>query len=256
MKKLLCTLAILAASAAPAQMVVQPEAKSSISVQGEAVVYAVPNRILLSFGIETFDKDLTVAKAKNTAIQKKAIEGMKEAGLKEKDVNTDALTMEPVYRYDGDHRKYLPESFLGYAVVSNFTVIISDPAKVDATVTKALEAGVNCIRGVDFQTTDFKKFREEAREAAMKAAREKAQKMAGAIGQDIGKARSITEQDASSFYYGYWQPGGRSGSSRNFQMSQNAFIDRGGDDNNAQVDSVALGKITIRAKAYIVFELK
>jgi uncharacterized protein YggE len=256
MKKLLCTLAILAASAAPAQMVVQPEAKPSISVQGEAVVYAVPNRILLSFGIETFDKDLTVAKAKNTAIQKKAIEGMKEAGLKEKDVNTDALTMEPVYRYDGDHRKYLPESFLGYAVVSNFTVIISDPAKVDATVTKALEAGVNCIRGVDFQTTDFKKFREEDREAAMKAAREKAQKMAGAIGQDIGKARSITEQDASSFYYGYWQPGGRSGSSRNFQMSQNAFIDRGGDDNNAQVDSVALGKITIRAKAYIVFELK
>jgi uncharacterized protein YggE len=256
MKKLLCTLAILAASAAPAQMVVQPEAKPSISVQGEAVVYAVPNRILLSFGIETFDKDLTVAKAKNTAIQKKAIEGMKEAGLKEKDVNTDALTMEPVYRYDGDHRKYLPESFLGYAVVSNFTVIISDPAKVDATVTKALEAGVNCIRGVDFQTTDFKKFREEAREAAMKAAKEKAQKMAGAIGQDIGKARTITEQDASSFYYGYWQPGGRSGSSRNFQMSQNAFIDRGGDDNNAQVDSVALGKITIRAKAYIVFELK
>ena len=256
MKKLLCTLAILAASAAPAQMVVQPEAKPSISVQGEAVVYAVPNRILLSFGIETFDKDLTVAKAKNTAIQKKAIEGMKEAGLKEKDVNTDALTMEPVYRYDGDHRKYLPESFLGYAVVSNFTVIISDPAKVDATVTKALEAGVNCIRGVDFQTTDFKKFREEAREAAMKAAKEKAQKMAGAIGQDIGKARTITEQDASCFYYGYWQPGGRSGSSRNFQMSQNAFIDQSGGNDNAQVDSVALGKITIRAKAYIVFELK
>lgn len=256
MKKLFCLVALLTASAAPAQMVGPAEPKPTISVQGEAVVYAVPNRILLSFGIETFDRDLAVAKSKNTDILKRAVAGMKAVGLQEKEVSTDAMTMDPIYRYDGDHRRYLPESFLGYAVVSNFTVVISDPAKVDATVTKALEAGVNVIRGVDFQTTEFKKYREEAREAAMKAAREKAQKMAGAIGQGIGGARNINEQDAFSAYYGYWQPSGRYGSSRNYQMTQNSVIDVGGGNDSTPVDTVALGKIAIRAKVYILFELK
>ncbi len=64
---------------------------------------------------------------------------------------------------------------------------------MEELVTKVLQAGVNYVHGIDFQTTEFKKYREQARNLALRAAKEKAEMMAGVLGQSAGAPIQINE---------------------------------------------------------------
>jgi len=118
-----------------------------------------------------------------------------------------------------------------------------------------LEFGVNHVHGVEFQTTQFKQHRESARELALTAAKEKARKMAAVLGCSVGKPVSISESYGGgswSWYYSSWSGWGYGRSSG---MSQNVVQDtRGAGAEDSQ--SLALGKISIRAGVSVTFELK
>jgi len=241
------SLVVTASSPVWAQQTQQCDDGHKISVNGEAVIYAKPDKILVSFGIETWDKDIMIAKQKNNAILKKAMASIKSLGVPEKEIQTDHLSIEP--RYESDYRK---ENFIGYFVRNAFVVTLTDTAKVEELVTKALESGVNFIQGIDFQTTEFKKYREQARELALKAAKEKAMKMAEALGQSIGTPVLINDSYGGSWYYSGWSGWG---SGRSQGMSQNAIQNiRGGSGEVA--DTIALGKMAIRADVSVTFDLK
>ena len=145
--------------------------RPKINVNGEAVVDVRPDRIVVAFGIQTRDKDIQAAKRKNNDILRKAVAAAKECGVPEKEIQTDHLSIQPRYRDN-----YEVENFLGYFVQNTFVVTLGDTAKVEELVSQMLAAGVTHIHGIDFQTTDFKRYREQARELALKAAKEKAEK--------------------------------------------------------------------------------
>jgi hypothetical protein len=114
-------------------------------------------------------------------------------------------------------------------------------------------AGVNYIHGIDFQTTEFKKYREQARELALIAAKEKAEKMSAVLGNSIGAPIQINENYGGSpwWYYSGWSGWG----GRSHGMSQyNVQVDRGG--SGEITDTIALGKLTIKANVSVTFELK
>ena len=54
--------------------------------------------------------------------------------------------------------------------------------------------GVNRVDGIDFLVADRRKYGEDARLKAVRAAREKANKMAAALGQSLGKPWELTEE--------------------------------------------------------------
>lgn len=60
----------------------------------------LPDRIVVNLGIETWDTDMAVAKQKNNDILAKAVAAIKELDVKEKEVQTDHLSIEPQYRND------------------------------------------------------------------------------------------------------------------------------------------------------------
>jgi uncharacterized protein YggE len=159
--------------------------RPKITVTGEAVVNVKPDRIVLSFGIETSDQAIAAARQKNADAFKKAVAAIKECGIPEKDIQTDHLSIEPRYK-DG----YRGGAFLGYFVSNTVAVISNSPEKLEDLVTKLLEAGVSHIHGIEFQTTEFKKHREQAREMALKAAKEKAEKMA-AVSATAGTTQGV-----------------------------------------------------------------
>lgn len=241
--------------AAWAHMTTGPcEEQPKIKVSGEAVVNVKPDRIVIVFGVETYEKTIMDAKNKSSAIMKKAIAVARECGVQGKDIQTDTLSIEPiykpVYKEDEDARKKIIE----YVVRNTLVVTLSEPAKVEELVTKELEAGVNYVHDIDFQTSALKAYREQARELALKAAKEKAQKMASALGQAIGQAIEVHEEYAGSpwSYYSNWR-GVSSG--RLPAMSQNVSQSvRAG--SGEVYDSIALGKLSIRSNVSVVFELK
>ena len=98
MEKLLTAMfVIFTASTLAAQQ--PPSAdQPKITVTGEALVYAKPDKVILNFGIETRDKLLLAAKQKNADIWKKAAAALKECGVPDKDVQTDYLSIEPRYQ--------------------------------------------------------------------------------------------------------------------------------------------------------------
>ena len=223
--------------------------RPQIMVTGEAVVKVQPDQIVINFGIETWDKDIMLAKQKNNEIMQKAMTVIKESGIPDKDIQTDYLSVEP--RYDDNYEK---KDFIGYFIRNTFVVTLSDPEKVEDLVSRVLQSGVNYIHGINFQSTEFKKYREQARDLALNAAKEKAEKMAGALGQFLGDPIQISEGYGGSdwWFYNSWSGWGYG---RTNMMSQNVVqnIPSGSDQTS---DTIALGKISIKANVSVTFELE
>ncbi|MEN6457448.1 MAG: SIMPL domain-containing protein [Thermoguttaceae bacterium] len=225
----------------------------SITVSGEAVVYVVPNKILISLGVEDWDAKLFIAKQKNDETIKRAIASILAQGIEKKAIQTDEITIEPTYP---DHEPpYRARAINGYWIRNSLTVTVEKVGMVEKLIAAALSAGVNQIHNIDFQTTELRKHRDKARELALKAAREKARDMATVLGQAVGKPLRINENGGLFGYYGGWCRWGRS--NRDYYALQNSFMEaphspNSGDDTGA----VALGKIGVRANVSVTFELK
>jgi uncharacterized protein YggE len=221
-----------------------------INVTGEALIAVAPDRILVTLGIDTRDLNLLVAKQQNDTIAKNALAAIMGLGVPAKDIQTDQISINQRFRSTPNGTQV----FDGYTVRNMFVVTLNDPARVEALISRALESGVNYLLGVEFQTSELKKYREQARALAVTAAREKADKMAAVLGEKVGSAIQINEDSrfAMPSYYSSWSGAGwgptRLGDSA---LSQNVVQASGGETEGA----VALGKISIRAGVSVVFEL-
>ncbi len=231
--------------------------RPKISVAGESVVYVQPDKILVSLGVETWDARMDAAKQKNDEIVQKAVTAIVECGLEKKAIQMDQLAVEPTYQPDGRW----PRNIDGYVVRNAMMVTITEVSLLDRVISAALAAGANYIHKVDFQTSELRKYRDQARQLALKAAREKARDMAAVLDQAVGKPIQINENTGYGGYYWSWYWswgwggcwGWRGG--RDYGMSQNVAVNAPG--NAAEdVDTVAVGKIGIRANVNVVFELK
>jgi uncharacterized protein YggE len=223
---------------------------TKITATGEALVYAKPDKIAVNFGIETHNAELLAAKNKNTEIWKKAAAAIKQNGIPDKDVETDCLSIVPQYKNDS-----VKDGVAAYVVHNMFVVTLSDPGKVEPLISQMLGIGVNHLGGVEFQTTQFKQHRESARELAIKAAREKAEKMAANLGCAIGKPLAISENSnlSGSWHYSSWSGWGYGRFSN--AMAQN-YIQDTRSAGRENPESFALGKISIQAGVSVTFELK
>jgi uncharacterized protein YggE len=152
-----------------------------ISVTGTAEVNVAPDEVVLSLGVESRDKDLALAKAQHDHRVKKLLAEAHDAGVEGKYIQTSMLQMRPDYSDEKVPR------FLAYQVSQTIQVTLKDLSKYERMITKLLEAGVNRIDSVEFLVAEPRKYRDEARAKAIKAAREKAVAMAAELGQTIGK---------------------------------------------------------------------
>jgi hypothetical protein len=223
--------------------------RPKITVNGEAVVNVTPDKIVISLGIETWDVNIIVAKEKNNEILKKTAAVMKELGLPEKQIETDHLSIEPRWK-----NEYRNEGFIGYFVRNTVVVTLTEVAKVEELVTKVLQAGVNYVHDVDFQATAFARYREQARELALKAARDKADKMAAVLGRSVGEPIQIDENYSGS-PWSYWSSWSGWGYGRGQGMSQNVVQNLQGASAETS-ETIALGKISIRANVGVTFLLE
>src|SRR3954462_15830904 len=167
-----------------------------ISVTGDAEVKVAPDQVILTLAVETNDKDLLVAKSQNDARVKKVLAITQDFKIDAKHVQTDVITIEP--RFAENNRTTL----LGYWVRKQIVICLKDVPRFEELLTAVLKAGTNYVPGVEFQNTEMRKYRDQARQMAIRAAKEKATALAGELGQKIGKPLSINEGGG---YYGYRQ---------------------------------------------------
>ena len=116
--------------------------RPKITVNGEAVIKVQPDQIIITFGIETWDKNIMAAKQENNEILKRAVAVIKESGIPDKDIQTDHLSIEPRY---GDN--YEKRNFIGYFVRNTFVVTVAEPDKTSIGDTAKVfsELGFNIL---------------------------------------------------------------------------------------------------------------
>jgi len=239
----LIVLGVFVAAPARAQL---PDSRGAISVSGEAMVNIAPDRIDITFGAESRNLDLGLAKSENDAVMKRTLTALTALGVPARDMQTDSIAIQQRWASDG-------EKFLGYTVRNMLMVSVTTTALVEPVVSAALGAGINHLLGVDFQTKDLKRHREQARETAVKAAREKADKMAAALGEKVGRVRQVSElayNDGGTSYRSGWN--GWSTRRGDMAVSQNS-VSVGGSE---LTETLALGTIGVRARVSVVFDLE
>lgn len=220
-----------------------------INVSGSAEVKVAPNEIRLSVGVETRDQVLDVARRQNDERIASALTFLKGAGVKDKDVQTDFISVMPDYDYNSSHVKPV-----AYIVRKSIEIRVTAITNFEGIVTGLLTNGVNYIQGIDFRTSQLRQYRDQARELAIKAAKEKADAMASALGVKRGKVYNINVNDWSGGWGGYqnrW--GAQWGFNGQVQNVQNPGVlsDAAGADTAAETFSV--GEISVSATVNVSF---
>lgn len=233
----LCVMAFGLSTAAQNQ---QP----TIDVQGSADVKVVPDEVSIVFGVETSDPNLAVAKSDNDQRVKRFIALTKELKIDPRYVQTDFISIEP-WEHDLRNQTIRRE----YRIRKNIAVTLRDVPKFEELLSRALEGGVNHVHGIQFRTTELRKYRDRAREMAIQAAQEKAALLAGKLGRQVGPAIRISEYGGGWYSpYSWW--GQSYGSNAMSQVSSQAGEAASGGG------AIAFGQITITANVSVSFALQ
>jgi uncharacterized protein YggE len=230
--------ALLLISLSPARSAAddKPEPRL-ITVTGEAEVLVVPDEVVFDLTVQTLNKDLRAAKSQADERLKRLIELTRKYNVAPKDVQTDYVKLEPRYRGNDESRL-----FLGYAVRKDLVFTLRDTSRAEELLSEIMESGITRINGVRFQTSRMRKYRDEARSLAIRAAQEKATALTAELGQKIGKAYSIEEETTPR------------GNVYSQNVSANSMISSG-DDAASSEGTLSLGQIRVSARVTVRFEL-
>ena len=216
-----------------------------ITTTGEAEVLVVPDEVILTLGVETSNKQLSLAKRQNDEIVAKVLAASQAHGVAAEHLQTDHISIEPRYR-DG----YEQRDFIGYFVRKTIVVTLKDITAFEDLLSDVLAAGASNVHGIQFRTTELRKHRDEARASAIRAAREKAVALAGELGQEVGQPHDIREDQSQwwSWYNTWW--GGRAS-----PISQNV-TQEGGNAPQGTEGTLAPGQISVTARVTVSFEMQ
>ena len=201
----------------------------TVEVVGEGIVYVTPDMVNISISIEKEGLDLKNLRQKNGEAVAQVLQ------LLSKELPMENFQTSYVSLYKDDYNKLNK-----YRVVQNINIKLEDISKYDNLMNAIFDAGVNRIDGISFGVKNKEKLLQEARVAAIDDARKKALLYAVSLDQNIGKAIQIKEINS---HFNDIQPVER--------MSKMSL----GSPANGNDNTLAVGKIAIKAQVNVAFEL-
>ena len=209
-----------------------------ITTQGSAEVTVVPDLADLGFEVEVRHVRLAEARQQQTALLEKVLAALRAGGVVEKELQTTQVRISPEYRQDQTETATVQF----YRVTQSIFCTIHELQRVPEVTASALAAGATGVESATLRTSELRKYRDQARVAAVKAAVEKANLLARELQVKVGPPFSITENPTYSL------------SSMAQQVSNIAVTgaDRGGDGGNA----FAPGSLKVEASVTIAFNIE
>jgi uncharacterized protein YggE len=173
------------------------ERLAGISAAGTGKVTGVPDIVVVQLGVDVEMRTVEAARSAAATSMQAAIDSLKANGVEQKDIQTVQFSVQPQYDFNQGR-----QSLRGYRVsnvVSAKVRKIDTIGKVIDDVTRA--AGDSAVvRSLSFSIEDPSKLQAQARELAVKQARERADQLARPAGVSIGKVISISESQAQTVF--------------------------------------------------------
>ena len=218
----------------------------TVQVSGSALINVTPNRALVQLGVQSNAKTIKAVEQANTLAIQNVIAALKKAGIDSKDITTDMYIVNPLYE------EYEDMEIKGYRINNAIGITVRDVSQVSSVVSTALAAGANQVNDVQFYTTELRTYRDQARELAITAAKEKAQALAKATGAKTGCVLAITENSLSS--YNGWSSSFGSSNVWTQNVYQNA-VDSSAYENVGD-EPISLGQISVKAEVSLTYALE
>jgi uncharacterized protein YggE len=225
----------------------QLSSPNGVSVGGDAQVNVIPDRVTILLGVETRNKNLDEASSQNDSLIRQVLAAARKLEVNASDIQTDFIHVDLAYQNnDSTVVDY-------YKVTKEVQIVLKDVSKFESLVSAVLHSGANHIYGIDFNTSELRKYRDQARQVATKAAIDKANDIAAAAGMKVvGKPTSL-----ATYSYG----GGSSyryccGYSYGGNMAQNVVQNQVGAGDSGTESTVAPGKIAVYASVTMTFQMQ
>ena len=188
----LACLATLAA-AQPAS----PQNAGRIRIIGRATVEVPPDHVTVRVGVSSTAPTPTAALDQNSAVARKIIDFSKKSGVEDRDIQTDAVSLSPIFktvREPGGGTRQEPN---GYMAGNAVHVRLSDLARLGTYLRQVLDQGATNIAGVQFGLSNPEKVMDEARTKAVEDAVRQAQQLTEAAKVKLGRIQEIVHPPRS-----------------------------------------------------------
>lgn len=221
----------------------------TINVTGSAAVYSMPDRAQIALGVQSNGTSVDGVQYDNDRATGNVLAAVKKQGVDPVDITTDVYIIEPVYE------DYNSLFIKGYRIQNSVTITVRDVTKTSDILAAALKAGANQVNGVSFYTSELRKFRDQARDLAMTAAREKANALVSTTGAKTGCVININE-NSWTYFYNPWSSSLRNNGAMTQNVVQNALPSGGGSSGSGEEEPVSAGKIAIKAEVTVTYALQ
>jgi len=176
----------------------------AFSVNAEGSVVAVPDIAELTYSVITEGgKDLAALQRDNTDKANRINAYLKAQGVEDKDIKTFGYAINPRYQYTScsvGSRVCPPAEMVGYSINHSVAIKVRNLSKVGEFLSGIVENGANSVYGPAFSIDDVEAVKNQAREEAIKNAKEKAKAIAEAARVRLGKIISIDESYYTPVY--------------------------------------------------------
>ncbi len=171
-------------------------ATHTITVSATGKVTVVPDVARLSLGVTISKPTVKAAREAGAKAMTDVIAALKALGIADADIRTTNLSLYPQYANSS------PVKIVGYQISEQVQVTVRDLDKAGDAVDAATAKGATDVNGISFEIADPVKAQNDARAAAVEAARTSAQAMAAAGRVSLGGILSITDgTPVSPIYY-------------------------------------------------------
>lgn len=166
---------------------------AELAVVGEGKVEVTPDTAYVDAGI-TVDRASSVEEAQKTInkTNNKIIDSLREVGIEKADIKTSNYSIYPSYKYENNENRVD-----GYNGNTTIEIKVRDPQLASKVIETVTIAGANQIQGSRFVVGKPELYREQARNAAIKNAKDQAEKIAKDLGIKLGKITNIVESSAN-----------------------------------------------------------
>lgn len=166
----------------------------AVSVSGEGVAAAAPDIAILTSGVVTTAPTASAALKANAAAMAKVLTAVKAAGVEDRDVGTTGLGVQPQYDYGSGGSSARAPQLVGYEVRNAVAIRSRAVDRLGELIDALVQAGSNQIEGLAFDVAEKDAKLDEARSAAIKDARRKAELYADSAGVKLGPLLSVEEE--------------------------------------------------------------
>jgi uncharacterized protein YggE len=165
--------------------------QAGIAVEGLGEVEAIPDTGFLTIGVSVEATTVATAREGAATAATAVIQAAKARGVVDRDIQTINFAIYPRYEYINGREPRL----IGYTVSNDVVIKLRKIDDIGVVLDEAAAAGGDAVRvqSIRFDIEDNARLLEQAREAAMNNARQKAEQLARLGGVTLGAPISITE---------------------------------------------------------------